>query len=47
MGVTAFVCIFIGSLMFMVSVFWGIYVFWGKTKDLYSPNDILYSTDNP
>lgn len=46
MGVTAFVCIFIGNLMFMVSVFWDIYVFGKKTKDLYSLNDILYSTDS-
>lgn len=30
----------------MVSVFWDIYVFGKKTKDLYSLNDILYSTDS-
>lgn len=30
----------------MVSIFWGIYVFGKKTKDLYSISDILYNTDS-
>lgn len=33
-GVTAFVCIFIGNLMFMVSVFW-VFMFLGKKRKIY------------